>query len=304
MQTVANLQFLQFAQVVVDGRKRIIIVSVGPGIAVEAVAARQIENVPPQAVEAARVHPGGEVVFVHQRLKLLERAIGLGAGQGRGEVVDHHRADPAFGLRAFAGVVDDEGVELRQRPGADLREALARERDGLAGQPFQIAVLADMNHRLRAEVLRQPDVEGEIGVRRRQGRIVIAGLGIDVVAARGLHGDGEIAETVDRQAECAVPHEGVGGWRAPALGHGLARAFRHLCEGGFIGRKRKRSFARAFQRCQIVGHAAGHHAHQRGAVLWRFACIIARLGQGSDDRGRAGGVSRPTPLPMRPSRLG
>ena len=234
MQTIADLQFLQFAEVIVDGRKRIVIVTAGPRVTVETMAARQIENVAPQPVEAARVHPGGEVVFVHQRLKLLERAIGFGAGQRRGEVVDDHRADAALGLRAFAGVVDDEGVKLRQRPGADLRETLARERDRLAGQPFQIAVLADMDHRLRAEVLRQPDVKGEVGVRRRQGGIVIAGLGIDVIAARGLHGDGEIAEAVDRQAERAVPHEGIGGWRAPAFGHGLARTFGHGCESGFV----------------------------------------------------------------------
>ena len=75
----------------------------------------------------------------------------------------------ALGLGALAGVVDDERVEVGQRPEHRLGQAGGGEGGGLAGQPFEVAVLAEMDDRMRAKAVAQPEVEGEIAVRRRQG---------------------------------------------------------------------------------------------------------------------------------------
>ena len=56
------------------------------------------------------------VVFVDQRFEVLQRAVALGAGQRRRQVIDDHRDGAALGLRALAGIVDDERIEMRQRP--------------------------------------------------------------------------------------------------------------------------------------------------------------------------------------------
>ena len=55
-------------------------------------------------------------------------------------------------------------------------------------------MLAVVDQRMGAEAVAQPEIEGEIAVRRHQGRIVVGGLGIDVVAARRLDADGDIAD--------------------------------------------------------------------------------------------------------------
>src|SRR3546814_15688069 len=88
-----------------------------------------------------------------------------------------------LGLGAFAGIVHDEGIEVRQRPEDGLGEARRAEREGLAGQPLHVAVLAHVDHRIDADGLAQPGVEGEVAVRRAQRPVVIARHGIAAVAA-------------------------------------------------------------------------------------------------------------------------
>ena len=70
--------------------------------------------------------------------------------------------------------------------------ALMRHR--LAGQPFQRAVRADMDDRVDAERLAQPQAEGDEFVARRQGRVVIVGAAIGRTAAIGSERDGDVAE--------------------------------------------------------------------------------------------------------------
>ena len=67
-----------------------------------------------------------------------------------------------------------------------------------------------------AELLAQPGIEGEIAVRRRQIRIVVARGGIDVVAARRLDADHHIAERQRGERERAV-HDDAD--RPPASPH-------------------------------------------------------------------------------------
>ena len=158
--------------------------------------------------------------------------VGFGAGERRGEMIDDDGSGAALGLGAFARVIDDERVKLGQRDRARFGPAFVRERGGLAGQPFEIAVLAVVDDRMGAEHLSQPDVEGEIAMRRHQGGIVIGALRIDVVAARRLDGDRDMPMEANRQPEHALAAERVLLGRTPAGEKGLAR------RGWGAGRKR------------------------------------------------------------------
>ncbi len=178
-------------------------------------------------------------MLVDQALELGEPAIALGAGQRRRQVIDDHRLGAALGLRAFAGIVDDEGVEMRQRPERRLGEALGGERQRLARQPFEVTVLPHMHHRLGAQAQGKPGVEGEIAVRRREIGRVIARGGIDVVAAGRLDRHRDIAEAQrgdgDSAAiEPALAEGGVALDRAPALLDLLLRRARQRREKGGV----------------------------------------------------------------------
>ena len=89
----------------------------------------------------------------------------------------------------------------------------------------EIAMLAAMNDGMRSKRVGQPDMEGEIGMGRRQRRVVIAAPGIDMVAAGRLDGDDDVVETVRRQVEGAVAEKGIGfGW-TPAVLDRITRRF-------------------------------------------------------------------------------
>ncbi len=135
----------------------------------------------------------------------------------RGEVVDDDRGRTALGLGALAGVVDDERVEMGQRPEHGLGQAGGGEGGGLAGQPLEIAVLAEMDDRMRAEAVAQPEVEGEVAVRRREVRRVVGGVGVDVVAAGGLQADDHPAHGQEREGEAVAGEVRVAFRRPPAL---------------------------------------------------------------------------------------
>ena len=183
----------------------------------------------------ARIDAGGEVVLVDQRLELGEAAMDLGARHRRHEMVDDHRRRAALGLAALARVVDDEGIDERERPERDLRPARLAQPEGLAGQPFEIAVLAELDHRVGGERLAEPGVEGEVMVRRHQRRVVVGRLRIDGVAAAGLDADHDVAEAVDGEMEGAVGEERVVLGRAPALGQRGAVGGWDGGEEGFVG---------------------------------------------------------------------
>ena len=112
---------------------------------------------------------------------------------------------------------------MRERPERGFRKALGGERQRLARQPFHIAVLSHVHHRMGIEGRAQPRVEGEIAVRRRQVGVVVALLRIDVVAARRLDRDDHVAETHCRERE--APHilaeERVRLRLTPALGDSM-----------------------------------------------------------------------------------
>ena len=201
VQPIADLRLFQITQIGVQPGQAGIIGAGHPGIGCQPAGLRQADNLGPQMRCAARVKSRCLVIFIHQRLKIAQRAIGFGAGQGRGQVVNNHRLRTAFRLCPLAGVINDERIQMRHRPQRNFRPASIAQRHSLARQPFQIAVFSHMDNRIRPPMFAQPDVEGQIGVRRDQVGGMVGFGRVDVIAARRLQADDRVAKAVDRQGK-------------------------------------------------------------------------------------------------------
>ena len=132
------------------------------------------------------------IIFIDQRFEILERAIGFRPRHGRRQMINDDRARPPLGLRSLAWIIDDERIHMRHRAEHRLGETVRRQRQRLAGEPFEIAVLAHVNH----SIAQHSDVriKGEIAMRRHKVRRVIGLFRIDIVAARRLDADQRPAE--------------------------------------------------------------------------------------------------------------
>ena len=145
-------------------------------------------------------------------------------------MIDDNGLRAALGLGAFPGIIDDEWIEMGHRTERHFREACLGQRQGLARQPFEITVFAQVDHRMGGEVLSQPGIEGEIAVRRHQLWVVIARRRIDVVAARRLQAQCYVAETMGGQKKSVAVHEGIRFRVAPAFRHCRLHAVRQGAE--------------------------------------------------------------------------
>ena len=183
-----------------------------------------------QIFRTRRVQPARLIVFLNPLLQFQQVAIQFGAGQGRGEVVNNHRLGAAFGLSAFARVVDDERINQRQVACQQPGPAGVGEAERLARQPFQIAVLAELHDGVGAVLVAQPEIKGQIAVRGRQSRVMVGGGQIQVEAARGLDADEQPPEGQPADPQLLVCAEGVIFRLAPAAGHRLAADFRQAGE--------------------------------------------------------------------------
>ena len=219
MQAVADLQLLDLAQMVVEAGKLVggRVAGLEAEVAGEAQGLAALQDALAQMRQPARVECRSLVVLVDQGLEVGELAPALRPGHGRGQMVDDDGGRPALGLGTLAGIVDDERVEVRQGPEHRLGQAGGGKGGGLAGQPFQVAVLAEMDDRMRAEEVAQPEVEGEVAVRRGEVRRVVGRVGVDVVAARRLQADHHLPHGQDRQGEAVADEVRVVFRRAPAL---------------------------------------------------------------------------------------
>ena len=216
MQPVADPHVLQLAEPRVElSQRRIRLGAIGLAFPKQPRLARALENEIGDGARAARIERLRLREFVEQRLQLVGRAMGARLDERRRQMADRHRRDPALGLRGLAGIVDDEGIDHGQRAERRLDGAILRERDRLARQPFERAMRAEMNQRVDALDLAQPEVERDIGVARRQREVVILALARVDAAAIGLHGDDQLAGAHDAENERAVAHGRVGFGIAP-----------------------------------------------------------------------------------------
>ncbi len=131
-------------------------------------------------------------------------------------MIDDDGGRAALRLSALARIVDDEGIEMRQRSEDRFGITGFRQRQCLARQPFQIAMLAHVDHRIGAELFAQEGIEGEIAMRRHEIGRVIAFLRIDIVAACRLDADEQPAETRKGERKSTLAHVGIGLRIAPS----------------------------------------------------------------------------------------
>jgi hypothetical protein len=79
-------------------------------------------------------------------------------------VVDDGRVPAPLGLGALARVVDDERVDERQVAEDRVGGAGGGQAEALSGQPFEGAVLAEVDDGVGAEGLIEPAVGGQVVV--------------------------------------------------------------------------------------------------------------------------------------------
>ncbi|EDT38400.1 DNA-binding response regulator, LuxR family [Burkholderia ambifaria MEX-5] len=231
VQPVANLRFLQFAQPCVDAREQRVLV---PGVArrrhaqlvMQPVFGDRREDRLAQQLRAPRIDHQRFVVFVDLPFEILQRAVVFRARERRHQVIDDHGLRAALRLAALARIVDDERIQVRQRPERQVRPARVGQRDALARQPFEVAVLAEVDDRVDAERIAQPEIEREVRVRRHEVRVVVARIVVLAARTRRLDADEHVARAPagDREAPLAQRRVRVG--RPPALVQRLAHGSR------------------------------------------------------------------------------
>ena len=177
--------------------------------------------------------------FIEQAFELERRAMRAGGDQRRRQMADRTRADPALRLRRLAGIVDDERIDDRRCADQDFGRASFRQRHRLARQPFERAVRAKLDERVDALLAREPKVERDIGMARRERQIVIVALARGRVAAVRLHRDDELAEAQEAEPEGAADQAGIVGGFAPGGAQGALE--RRRCRGEFGFRIRRAS---------------------------------------------------------------
>jgi hypothetical protein len=215
VQPVADLRFLQLAQVGIDTREHRVVLLFRARHAQlfdQVLRAHRREDLRAQHLGAARIDQQRVVVLVDLALQVLQRTVVLRARERRHQVVDDDRLRAPLGLRALARIVDDEGVHVGQRAEHGVGPAGLRQRDALARQPFEVAVLADMHHRIDGEHVAQPEVERQVAVRRHQFRVVVArvvGRAKLAERARGLDADEHAAQPQPGDHEAALAHHRV-----------------------------------------------------------------------------------------------
>src|SRR5262249_45233926 len=142
-----------------------------------------------------------------------------------------------LGLSAFARIVDDVGINMRQILQDDLRITSGAEGRALAGQPLQVAVLAEMEDGICGEDLVQPAVEGDIERRRCEVGTVVAGGGVRVETAGRLDAEEDVAQQQPRDGKAAVVELGCALRLSPAARDAVAGSRRYVCKPGFVLRR-------------------------------------------------------------------
>ena len=226
VEPAADLRVLQCTQVAIDVQDDIVEVIarrrrlVEREVAVDLCVDEQLPHLVAQRGKLGRIHRRHLRIGVEELLELREVVVEVGARQRRGQMVDDDRVGSPLGLRAFAGIVDDEGIEHRHLAQREVGIARVRQRERLAGEPFQRAVLAEMDDGGGAPTSLcqrqcEPLVEGQIVMRRWEiGRVIRADR-IRAEPSRRLDGDQHAAQVDAGKVELAVVRVDLARRRSP-----------------------------------------------------------------------------------------
>ena len=101
-------------------------------------------------------------------------------------MIDDHRLRTPLGLGALAGVIDDEGIDMRHWSQNCLGQTVFTHGQSLTRQPFQITMLTHMHNRLCLLVMPDPKIEGQIIVWRDKIWGMIGFHRVNIITARRL----------------------------------------------------------------------------------------------------------------------
>ena len=166
MQAVADTHVLEVAEPGVEGDERLVRRLVVGGAFLEQTGlAPSLEDQRRNGARPARIERLRLGEFVEQPLELERCAMRPGGDQRRRQMADRDRADAAFGLRRFAGIVDDERINDWRRAEQHFGRASSRS----ARPPCRAAIPAC--HARRAERSRRlsPCARARNGKRHRRG---------------------------------------------------------------------------------------------------------------------------------------
>src|SRR5690348_3263688 len=131
-------------------------------------------------------------------------------------MADGYRADAAFGLRRFSGIIDDEGIKNWQIADQGFRPAGTRQCHRFAGQPFQRSVRTHVDDRVDA-LLPQPEIKRDISVSGRARQVVIFGVAVSHGTAFRLERNNDLATTDRVETDSAVAAARIVLWHPPGV---------------------------------------------------------------------------------------
>ncbi len=158
-------------------------------------------------------------------------------------------------------------------PERGVGRASGRERERLAGQPLERAVLAEVHDRVGAPDALDPPVAGQVVVRRRQLGVVVDPDRVVAVPARWLDGDEHVAQLEPGHDEVGSVDVAVAGWRPPALLDRLAQRRRQVRVPGEVVVDRQ---AQRRGRKLVVGQELGVVAAGRDQRVHQLVAVRER----------------------------
>ena len=187
-----------------------------------------------------------------------------------------------------------------------FEETAFGKRDRLTGQPFQVAVLAQVDNHMAPELLPKPDIECQVIVRRWQVGRMVGFIGINIVAAGRLNPRGQFAVTVNRQRESVILQERISCSFAPARLDTVGRLPWQSSVSAKIIVQRKADAGVPVSRTLVedIRGPLKQGLHQRGRVFRFVRDFVAVLLENWMIFIADAGVSRPTPFAIRPYRFG
>ena len=146
-------------------------------------------------------------------------------------------------------------------------------------------MLAHMHHGIHRERLTQPEIEGQVRVRRHEIRVVVTCHQIQITSTRGLYAHKHLAQPHARDHEATLAHHGVLLGRPPERVYRSLRFGRERVKSGQVVAHGQALAHRPFGiGIKVVGHAIHQPCHQCAAIRWQVA-LLARL--------IAAGIERP-----------
>ena len=153
-------------------------------------------------------------------------------------------------------------------------------------------MLAHMHHGIDRKRASQPEVEGEVVVRRHQLSVVVGRDPIEPATARRLDADEHLAQAQARHHEApAAQHRVLLGYAPQAVDGGLAVGRQALEVLQVVGQRQALAGGPRRVGVDVVGDAAHEFGDQGIAALGQRPGGVAGLAQGlQDDQGRRGRV--------------